>query len=116
MKEIRAYIHKHRIADVIQAIKTSRPCGTDDAPGCRALSVTAVKTLLRPVDEAEQHYSVDLAEPVIDEYRLELVCEDHEADTLAALIERTARTGQAEAGWILVTEVLAAIPIRGPRA
>jgi nitrogen regulatory protein P-II 1 len=115
MKEIKAYVHKHRIADVIQAIKGSGLRGADRAPGCRALSVTAVKTLFRPADEAEQHYSVDLAEPVIDEYRLELVCEDHEADALVALIERTARTGQAEAGWILVTEVLAAIPVTGPR-
>lgn len=61
----------------------------------------------------EQHYSIELAEVVINESKLELVCEDHQVDELVGLIARTARTGRAEAGWIYVSDIAAAIPTRG---
>ena len=72
-----------------------------------------MKSLLKAVDAKEQHYSLELAEPVIDESKLELVCEDHQVDTLVAIIERTARTGQAEAGWVYVTDIVKAVPVAG---
>lgn len=108
MKQIKAYIHNNRIADVIRALRDSGLCG-----GCRNLSVTAVQSLLKPVDAGEQRYSLELAETVIRESRLELVCEDHQADELAQIIERAARTGQREAGWIFISDVSVAIPIKG---
>ncbi len=33
MKEIKAYIHNHRIADVIRALKESGLCNTDGTSG-----------------------------------------------------------------------------------
>ncbi len=109
MKEIKAYIHNHRIADVIRALKESGLCNTD---GCRNLAVIPVKILLKATDTSEQHYSIELAEAVVNESRLELICEDHQVDELVDIIGRTARTGQADAGWIYVTDIVSAAAIR----
>ena len=111
MKEIKAYIHNHRIADVIRALKESGLCNAGGAPGCRNLNVIPVKSLLKAVDTQEQHYSIELAEAVINESKLELICEDHQVDELVGIIGRIARTGQAEAGWIYVTDIVKAIPV-----
>jgi nitrogen regulatory protein P-II 1 len=108
MKEIKAYIHNHRIADVIRAVKES---GLRN--GYHNLSVTAVKSLLKAVDAREQHYSIELAEAVIDESRMDLICEDHQVDELVGIIGRAACTGQAEAGWIYIVDIMKAIPITG---
>ena len=112
MKEIKAYIHNHRIADVIRAVKESGLCNTDGTPGCRNLAIVPVKILLKALDAKEQHYSIELAEVVINESKLELICEDHQVDELVAIIGRAARTGQAEAGWIYVTDIVSAAAIR----
>ncbi|MDO9012335.1 MAG: P-II family nitrogen regulator [Gallionella sp.] len=108
MKEIKAYIHNNSIADVIHAVKESGLCNTN---GCRNLAVVPVKILLKAMDAKEQRYSIELAEAVINESKLELVCEDHQMDELVGIIERAARTGQAEAGWIYVTDIVKAIPV-----
>lgn len=113
MKEIKAYIHNHRIADVIRALKESGQCNAGGTPGCRNLNVIQVKSLLKAVDAGEQHYSIELAEAVINESKLELICEDNQVDELVGIIERTARTGQAEAGWIYVSDIIQAIPVAG---
>ncbi len=112
MKEIKAYIHNHRIADVIRALKESGLCNTDGTPSCRNLAVIPVKILLKAMDAREQHYSIELAETVINESKLELVCEDHQVDELVAIIGHAARTGQADAGWIYVTDIVSAAAIR----
>lgn len=96
---------------MIRALKESGLCNTDGAPGCRNLAVVPVKILLKAMDAKEQHYSIELAEVVINESKLELVCEDHQVDELVGIIGRTARTGQAEAGWIYVTDIVRAVPI-----
>lgn len=113
MKEIKAYIHNHRIADVIRALKESGQCYANAGGGCRNLSVIPVQSLLKAVDAREQHYSIELAEAVIHESRLELICEDHQVDELVGIIARAARTGQAEAGWIYVTDIVRAVPVAG---
>lgn len=113
MKEIKAYIHNHRIADVIRALKESGLCNTDGTPGCHNLAVVPVKILLKATDAIEQRYSIELAELVINESKLELVCEDQQVDELVAIVRRAARTGQADAGWIYVTDIVTAIPVEG---
>lgn len=113
MKEIKAYIHNHRIADVIRAVKESGLCNTDGTLGCRNLAVIPVQSLLKAVDAKEQHYSIELAEAVINESKLELICEDRQADALVEIIERAARTGQAEAGWVYVSDIIQAVPVAG---
>ncbi len=113
MKEIKAYIHDYRIADVIRALKESGQCNANAGAGCRNLTVIPVQSLLKALDAREQHYSVELAEEVINESKLELICEDHQVDELLGIIERAARTGQTEAGWIYVSDIIQAVQVAG---
>ena len=113
MKEIRAFIRQHRIADVLQALRESGLCdlGTAGA-GCHNITVSQVQRPLASGDPTQQHYSMELAEAVVAEYRLELVCADDQADALVSLIAKAAHTGQPEAGWIFVSDIGRAVEIR----
>lgn len=113
MKEVKAYIHANRIADVTNAVRGSGLLARGASRGVRNMNATVIQSLLKPVDSAEQHYSMALGEAVIDEIQLDLLCEDEQVDAVVAVIEETARTGQALAGWICVSSVEKAIPIRG---
>ena len=83
MKEIKAYVHLHRsrIADVIAALKDSPACGGERGGGRHNLAVDIVKGSLLPLDSDEQHYSMDLGDEVVNEYKLELLCEGSSAAT-----------------------------------
>ncbi len=52
MKEIKAFIHRNRAADVIRALKGA---------GFSNLSVVDVKGMLAALDERERQYSIALA-------------------------------------------------------
>ena len=101
MKEIRAFIRQHRIADVLQALRESGLCdlGTAGA-GCHNITVSQVQRPLASGDPTQQHYSMELA------------CPDEAADALVDVIARAGHTGQAEAGWIFVSDIQRAIEIR----
>ena len=102
MKEIKAFVHRNRIADVIRALKDA---------GYQNLSIIDVKGMLKALDSKEQGYSVEVGEKVITEVKLELVCADERVDEAIRLIREHARTGQPLAGWIYVSDLLAALPI-----
>ncbi len=105
MKEIKAYIHRNRIADVVHAL---------EAAGFRNLAVIDVKGMLRALDAKEQDYSAEIGEKVISEVKLEMVCQDEDRLAEAVrLIREHGRTGQRIAGWIYITEIAEAIPIDG---
>lgn len=111
MKEIKAYVHSSRIADVIAAIKESP--AWDGKAGAKRHNLAAyiVKGSLVPLDSNEKHYSMDLGDEVINEYKLELLCEDSEVDALVDTLVAASRTGQDVAGWVTVTNLLRAVPI-----
>lgn len=89
MKEIKAYIHNHRIADVVLALKTSAMYKKDSLTGCRSLGVVPFKNPFKVTDPNDrQYYSLQLAQTVVDEFKLELVCEDKQVDELVALIKQ----------------------------
>lgn len=103
MKEIKAFIHRSRIADVVRAL---------DKAGFRNLSVIDVKGMLMALDRKEQEYSVSIGEKVIREIKLELVCEnDARTAEAAGIIQHGADTGQEEAGWIYISDIEKALPI-----
>jgi len=106
MKEIKAFVHRNRIADVVRSLERA---------GFRNLSVIDVKGLLKALDDKEQEYSVEIGEKVITEIKLELVCEN-DARTAEAvrIIQQSADTGQPDAGWVYISNVEKALPI-GPR-
>lgn len=103
MKEIKAFIHRNRTADIVRALH---------AAGFRNLSVIDVKGLLKALDDKEQDYSIEIGEAVITEVKLELVCEDEMRTAEAVrIIQQHGRTGRPEAGWIYISEIQAALPI-----
>ena len=104
MKEIKAFIHRNRITDVIHAMKEA---------GFRHLSIVDVKGTLKALGNQEQGYSVELGSAVITEMKLELVCDDARVDEATQLIQQHARTGQTDAGWIYVIDIGQAIRIEG---
>ena len=111
MKEVKAYVHHSRVADVIAAIKDCPAWGGARGAHRHNLAVYVVKGSLLAVDSDETHYSMDLGDEVVNEYKLELLCEDSEVEPLMAAITTAARTGQAIAGWITVIDVVSATPI-----
>ena len=111
MKEIKAFIHRHRISAVIEAIKGAGFAAAGGASRARNISVASVQSLLPAIDAREQRYSLDLGEPIIQEYKVELLCDDGDADSLVKAVARAGRTGQEEAGWIYVTDVGRAVQI-----
>ncbi|WP_295637162.1 P-II family nitrogen regulator [uncultured Methylibium sp.] len=111
MKEIKAYVHGSRIADVIAALKSSPAWGGEHGGRRHNLAVYVVKGSLLPQDSDEKRYSMALGDEVVNEYKLELLCEDSEVETLSAALMTAARTGQSVAGWITVIDVVSATPI-----
>ena len=111
MKEVKAYVHSSRVADVIAALKNSPAWGGQRAGRRHNLAMYVVKGSIMPLDSGEQHYSMDLGDEVVNEYKLELLCEDNEVEPLKAAITAAACTGQTVAGWITVIDVVSATPI-----
>ena len=102
MKQIKAFVHRNRVGDLIHAL---------DAAGFRRVSLFDVKGLLRALSTREQEYSVELGEKVISEVQIEVFCEDTDVAKATDIIRRVARTGHADGGWIYVSAIEQAIPI-----
>ena len=100
MKEIKAFIHQNRAADVVHALHSSGFCHA----GCN-LSLTDVAGTLRSLGSKEQSFSVEFGESLINEVKLELVCDDSLVGNAIELIRDHARTGQAVSGWIYVSDI-----------
>jgi nitrogen regulatory protein P-II 1 len=103
VREIKAYVHRNRIGDVVDALYTA---------GFRNLTVIDVEGLLKALDSREQRYSVEIGRKVVTEVKLELVCENENKTAQAvSLIREHAKTGQSSAGWIYITEIKSTIEI-----
>ena len=111
MKEIKAYVHHSRVADVIAAIKNCPAWGGDRGAHRHNLAVYVVRGSLLAADSSETHYSMDLGDEVIKEYKIELICEDAEVDAVVRDLVAAARTGQNVAGWVTVSDLASAVPI-----
>lgn len=111
MKEIKAYVHRSRVADVIAALKECPAWGGERGGRRHNLAMYLVKGTLVPLDSDEQHYSIDLGDEVVNEYKLELLCEDEQVEALVAAIRDNALTGKSDAGWVYVTDVIQAVPV-----
>ena len=102
MKEIKAFIHRSRVADVVHALK---------AAGFENISVVDVQGMLKALDSREQRYSIEIGEKVITEVKLELVCGADQVGKAVEVVRRHARTGRQDAGWIYVSNIDESIPI-----
>jgi nitrogen regulatory protein P-II 1 len=104
MKEVKAFVHRARIGDIVHALEEA---------GFRHLSVVDVKGLLRALSDREQSYSIEIGERVTNEVKLEVFCEDDQAERAVQLIRLFGRTGQSVAGWVYQSTVDHAWPIDG---
>lgn len=104
MKQIKAFVHRNRVSDLIYGL---------EAAGFRRLSLFDVKGLLRALSAREQEYSVEFGDQVISEVQMELFCEDDDVMRAVEIFRKIGRTGHAEAGWIYVSNVDQAFPING---
>lgn len=100
MKEIKAFVHRNRVADIIHGLRNANFCR-----GAFNLSVVDVAGMLKAIDSHEKSFSIDMGEEVINEIKLELVCENGRVDEAVKIITDNARTGQEIAGWIYVYNV-----------
>ncbi|MEF2156084.1 P-II family nitrogen regulator [Luteimonas sp. FXH3W] len=106
MKQIKAFVHRNRVSDLIHAL---------EAAGFQRLSLFDVKGLLRALSAREQEYSVEFGDQVISEVQMELFCEDADVDRAAEIFRRVGRTGRTDAGWIYVSPIDQSIPINEVR-
>ena len=105
MKEIKAFIHRSSIADVIQALRVA---------GFKQMSVIDVKGTLQALNEQEREYSLEIGQQVITETKLEVFCEDERLDDALEVIRKYATTSQRQSGWLYVSDTVA-FPFDMPR-
>ena len=104
MKEVKAFVHRGRVADIVHALADA---------GLRHLSVVDVKGMLRALSERESNYSIEIGERVTNQVKLEVFCEDDQAERAVQLIRLHGRTGQNVAGWVYLSTVDGAWPVDG---
>ena len=108
MNEIKTHMHSNRVADVIAAPKVFPAWGATSKGSQHNLVVYVVKGSLAPLSDNKRHFSLDLGDEVVDEYKIELHCEDLHVNEFVTAIADAAHTGQPDAGWIYVTDIVRA--------
>lgn len=86
-------------------------CDTLAGAECFHIAISQVQCVHATGDSSQQHYSVELGEPVVLQTKLELVCEDDAADLLVDLIVRHGHAGQNCSGWVHVHALEKHVPI-----
>ncbi len=107
MKEIKAFIHAHRVSDVLQAIKEIDMSGAKISN----FAVFPVQALLHDAELKEARYSVNFGETVVNEFKIEILCHEEAVSNLVEIIQRVGHAGDHEEGWIIITDILSAVPV-----
>lgn len=79
---------------------------------CHNITVSQVQRPFASANPTQQHYSMDPAEAVVAEYKLEMACAEGVADALVNTIAKAVHMGQPEAGWIFLSDIQRAVEIR----
>ena len=103
MKEIKAFVHRARAADVIHALVAAR---------YTQLSVTDVKGTLEALTDAETDYSVEFGESFITEVKVEIVCETERVDDALEILRSCGHSSRSS-GWAYVIDVEQAVRLDG---
>lgn len=102
MKELRAYVHRDRVADVVAALKESAAWGGQGGDSRHNLAAYIVRSVVAASQGSDRRYSADLGDEIVNEYKLELICPDEEVEDLVRVISAAALTGSSLGGWITV--------------
>lgn len=103
MKEIKAYIRPAVAHRVIEALRES---------GVSNISVVHVKGIGLFEDPQQEEYDLEFIEKSSNMLKLEIICNDAEADRFAQVIKDQAHTGKPGDGAIFITGVQRAIKIK----
>jgi len=103
MKEIKAYIKPHMLANVVMSLK--------DIDGLTGLTVTKVQGFGRTRGKDARHRMVEDLIDYVPHVRIEIICNDDLVDGIVATIEKTAHTGLPGDGKIFVFNVEKAVRI-----
>ena len=101
MKEIKAFMHRGRAADIVHALL---------AAGFDQVSLVDVKGTLHAITPREADYSVEYGESMITEVKLEVVCNDDQVDRVLALLRSQGRPSRAS-GWVYVSDIERSMPL-----
>jgi len=93
MKEVKAFIHRIRAADVLRKLRSA---------GFDRISVVDVKGMLAALDPKEREYSLELGTETVTAIKIELVCDEERVEEAIRILCESARTGQRAAGWVQV--------------
>jgi nitrogen regulatory protein P-II 1 len=96
MKEIKAYIHRNRAADVVRALRKA---------DFGHFTLVDVKQVLHTLETADQELSTEFGARVLSEVKVELVCDGDRLQEAIILIRENAKTGQEDSGCIYVSEI-----------
>ena len=101
MKQVEAFIHHVRSANVVEALRDA---------GYTNITLLDVKGTLKALNESEQNYSAE-AGVVISEVRISMVCEDTKVDDVTTIIRKAGRIGPKISGWVYVSPIEQVLPI-----
>jgi nitrogen regulatory protein PII len=102
MKEVKTFIHRNRISDVVYALQNA---------DFRNLSISDVKCTLKALTNAEQEYSIEFGNKIITEVKIEVVCNSTELQKCIRIIRENAQTDQVNGGLIYVSDISEVFPI-----
>lgn len=103
MKEIKAYIRHNRADIVIQNL---------EAAGVKGMTVLDANALAEWADNEAFSYSIKYVQKYSTVVKIELVCDNSEADKLVEVISTYGKTGESGDGWIFVSEIEKSVRIK----
>lgn len=95
MKEVKAFVHRGRAADIVHALL---------AAGFDEISLVDVKGTLHALTPRETEYSVEYGESVITEVKIEVVCADAQVEQVLGIIRSKGRSAHAS-GWVYISDI-----------
>lgn len=102
MKQIQAFVHRHRAADLMHALA---------AADFHRISVIEGRGLPPPGPLREANYSVQLADSVIDEAQILVICADDDVPRVMAIFQSAMKATRRDSGWLYVLDIERAIAL-----
>ena len=103
MKEIKAYIRRDRADLIIRKL---------DEAGVKGMTVIDVYALSEWADKESFSYSIEFVEKYSKVIKLEIVCEDSDANKLSEIIAQFGKTGNSGDGMMFISSIEKSIKIK----